>query len=204
MLAQVVPEEVLDLLLSAALDAPSVEPSDALPRFGEELDPELEQELAEVLRDLAIENGWVLCRNALVEVREGGYVGGVDPRSLLEAMSTTGCRAVVHSHPVALPFTPEDLVSAQQLGSQLEVLVFRVEHHLFVLAARPAPGRSWLEAAERIAALGNEIVERVQRYAPVPGGLLPVPSLDEALDLVARFLELVEDVLEVDLIVVPS
>jgi len=206
-------ESLIELLASTAFEAPSILEINNLPVVNNDI----VKKLIEVYMDEAIdfilslglkplstsflaEDVYTLCNeNSLLFI--GRFLGGLIPAAHIYRYRTL-CKSnlFLHSHPIPMPIpSPEDVISAAQIGYDVECVVSRISSFKAMLTCIE-PLKDW----DRVIANYDTIAEKVlnvARFVVVINkgdmSFLPMPSIDEISSLLLIYKKVLERYAEV-------
>jgi hypothetical protein len=201
-------DSLVELLASTAFEAPSIfdisNPpiisNDIVKRLvevhmDEAIDFIMSLGIKPLLASFLAEDIYALCNeNSLLFI--GRFLGGLVPATYIyKYRALFRSNLFLHSHPVPLPIpSPEDIVSATQIGYDVECVVRKISSRRAMLTCIE-PFTDW----SKVIASYDNIVEKVlsvARYVVTIDGsdmkFLPMPSVDEVFSLLSSFKKVLE------------
>jgi hypothetical protein len=201
-------EDLIELLASTAFEVPSIFDINNLPLVSSDI----AKKLAEVYMDEAInfvlslgvkplsasflaEDIYTLCNDDVL-LFIGRFLGGLVPAiHIYKYRAFCKSNLFLHSHPIPVSIpSPEDILSATQMGYGIECVISKVSKLRAVLTCIE-PSADW----DKIMAKYDSITEKVfnvSRFVVVGNGnnisFLPMPTTSEIFSLLSSYKKLME------------
>jgi len=202
-------ENLIELLVSTAIDAPSILDLEHLPI----IDSSTAMKLTNVYMDEAIdylnniglnplpqeileEVMYTVCNESSL-VFIGRFLGGLIPSKIVLSYKTS-CKSdlFIHTHPVPMPIPSfEDIISAKQIGYSVECVASKVSKSQAILTCIK-PRRDWIDVINVYDKVADNVINAVNKYVVVGDGkgnimFIPLPTVLE----VQRMLNATKNVL---------
>ncbi len=208
---EIIDHELIGVMASTAYEAPSIVNFSEIPFVSSSIvrkaiDMYMDEAIKFVYDDIKLkpisyealaEDAYTLCNNGSL-IYIGRFAEGMIPSSRLYKQYKDVCRGRIflHTHPVPIPIpSPEDVVSASQIGYEVECVVSKISGDRAVLTCLK-PLNGWDNVLEDYREV-EKMILNISRFVVAGDGstitFLPFPTAEEVEELIKYYRKLLSN-----------